>query len=147
MVTSSATTVEEYLAGLPEDRRQAIQTVRDLVLANLPAGFEEGIEYGALSYHVPLERYPKTYNKRPLSYVGLASQKNYITLYLMCVYGDVESTFRERYTKSGKKLDMGKSCLHFKKVEDLALDVIASEIASCSLEEYLALYEASRQRK
>jgi hypothetical protein len=147
MVTSVATTVDEYLAGLPEDRRQSVEKVRELILANLPDGYEEGIEFGALSYHVPLERYPKTYNKRPLSYVALANQKNYITLYLMCVYGDVESKFREEYGKTGKKLDMGKSCLHFKKVDDLALDFIAREIASCSPDEYIARYEAARSRK
>ena len=147
MVGNAATTVEAYLAGLPADRRQAIQTVRDVVLANLPDGFEEGLEFGMLSYHVPLERYPNTYNKKPLGYVALASQKNYMSLYLMCVYGDAESTFRVEYAKSGKKLEMGKSCLRFKKVDDLALDIIAREIASCSVDEFLARYEATRHHR
>jgi hypothetical protein len=152
MVKSNATTVDDYLAELPEDRRTAIQTVRELILANLPEGFEEGMDWGMICYSVPLERYPNTYNKKPLGYVALASQKNNLTLYLMSVYGNADrTTFREEWARTGKKLNMGKSCVHFKKVDDLPLDVVAREIASCSLEEYLARYEAVqatvRQRK
>jgi hypothetical protein len=143
---SDAKTVEEYLASLPEDRRQAIQSVREVVLANLPNGFEEGMDFGMVCYYVPLETYPNTYNKHPLGYVALASQKNYMSLYLMNCYGEGEASFRAEWAKTGKKLDMGKACVRFKKVDDLALDLIGRQIGACTLEAYLARYEAARQR-
>ena len=139
-----AATVEEYLAQLPEDRRAAVEAVRAVILANLPPGFKEGIQYGILGYCIPLERYPTTYNGQPLGYVALASQKNYLSLYLMNVYGPREEPFRAAYAASGKKLDMGKSCVRFKKVEDLALDVIARQIAADSVESFIGYCEAAR---
>ena len=111
---SNATTVEDYLATLPDDRRTAITTVRDLVNEHLPDGYRESMAFGMITWSVPLERLPDTYNGQPLGYIALASQKNYMTLYLMSAYGDEETWFREEYAKSGKKLDMGKSCVRFK---------------------------------
>ena len=138
--------VAEYLASLPDDRRATLTIVRDVILANLPQGFVEGMQYGMLSYMIPLERYPKTYNGQPLCYVGLAAQKRYSSLYLMNVYGEREATFRTAYAASGKKLDMGKSCVRFRKVDDLALDVIGRQIASDTAESFIQYYEAARQR-
>jgi hypothetical protein len=144
---SDAKTVEEYLAGLPEDRRTALRAVREVILANLPSGFEEGMDFGMVGYYVPLETYPNTYNKHPLAYAALASQKNYMSVYLMSCYGVGEAPFRAEWAKTGKKLDMGKSCIRFKKLEDLPLDLIGRQVAASTLDSYLALYEASRQRR
>lgn len=145
MVTSKAKSVEDYLAELPEDRRQAIAAVRKVILKNLPKGYEETMQYGMISYVVPLEKYPDTYNKQALAIASLASQKNYMTLYLMCVYGNTETWFKKRYEASGKKLDMGKSCVHFKKLDDLALDVIGETIARTPLSTFIKQYEESRK--
>jgi hypothetical protein len=148
MAKSSAATVEEYLAELPEDRRAAISEVRDVVLRNLPAGYEERMNWGLISYEIPLERYPRTYNKQPLMYAGLGSQKNYCAVYLMGVYGEGEQArrFKEAFRKAGKKLDMGKSCVRFRSPDDLALDAVGEVIASTTPEQYIAIYERSRQK-
>jgi hypothetical protein len=146
MARSNAKTPAQYIAQLPEDRRDTISEVRDLVLRNLPKGYRESMNWGMLSYEIPLERYPETYNGQPLGYVGLASQKNYITLYLMGAYAvpalaaKLENAFRD----AGKKFDMGKSCLHFRKMEDLEQDVLAEIIAAVPVEKYIEHYEASR---
>ena len=102
--------------------------------------------YGMIGWYVPLERFPDTYNKQPLGLAGLANQKNYMSLYLNTVYGDPETErwFRERFAASGKKLNMGKSCLRFRKVDDLPLDVIAETIARVPIDRYIARYEAAR---
>jgi hypothetical protein len=143
---SDAQSVEAYLAELPEDRREVVQAVRGVILDNLPAGFEEGMQYGMIGYYVPLERYPVTYNGRPLGVAALASQKRHLSLYLMGIYGDDgESTwFRERWARTGKKLDMGKSCVRFKRLDDLALDVVGEAIARTSVDDFIAVYERSR---
>ena len=103
--------------------------------------------WGMISYIIPLEEYPNTYNGAPLGIAALAAQKNYNSLYLMSVYGDpkTEKWFKDRYARSGKKLDMGKSCVHFKKAEDLPLDLIAEAIARVSKEEYIEKYEQVRK--
>ena len=149
MVKSTAKTVEDYLNTLPEDRREAISKVRQVVLKNLPEGYVETMNWGMISYEIPLERYPDTYNKQPLGIAGLASQKNNMTLYLMSVYSDPKTTnwFQEQFKASGKKLDMGKSCVHFKKIDDLPLEVIAETIRRCTVEEYIKRYEQSRKKK
>ena len=146
MATSTATTTDEYIDSLPDERRAAVAAVRDVVRRNLPHGFEEGMQYGMIGWYVPLERFPDTYNGQPLGLVGLASQKNYISLYLNSVYGDpkTEAWFKERYAASGKKLNMGKSCLRFRHVEDLPLDVIGETIARVGLDDYVAHYEDAR---
>jgi hypothetical protein len=144
---SKAKTVKEYLAGLPEERRAAIQAVRQVVLKNLDKGYEEGMTYGMIGYYVPHKVYPPGYHcdpKQPLPFAGLASQKNHMAVYLMCIYGGTEheSWFRKEWAKTGKKLDMGKSCIRFKKLEDLSLDVIGKTIARVPLKKYIAHYES-----
>jgi Domain of unknown function (DU1801) len=143
---STPTTPDEYIASLPADRREALTEVRRVINASLPDGFEEGMLYGIVSWYVPLERYPDTYNKQPLSLAGLASRKNYMTLYLNNVYGnrEIERWFKQRWSDSGKKLDMGKSCVYFKKLDDLALDVVAEAIARDPVDRFVAYYEEAR---
>jgi len=145
-VKSTATTVEDYLQSLPDDRRAVVATVGDVIVANLPPGFEEGMQFGMISYHVPLERYPDTYNGQPLGIVALASQKNYMALYLMGVYGDAAQArwFKERWQSTGKRLDMGKSCVRFKSLADVPLDVIGETVARTSVPDFIASYEANR---
>lgn len=145
---SSAPTVKKYLEELPEDRRAVVEAVREMVLHNLPEGYAETMRWGMISYELPLERYPKTYNGQPLAYVGLASQKNNCALYLTCVYQDPEqeARLREGFRKAGKKLDLGKSCLRFKKLDDLPMNVLAELVASTPPEHFIARYEASRER-
>lgn len=132
---------DEYIASLPDDRREAMTTLRALIKKHLPKGYEEAMQYGMLSYYIPLSRYPNTYNGQALVYVALASQKHYMSLYLMSVYGEQESDFREKYKATGKKLDMGKSCLRFKSLDDLPLELIAETIAAVTPERYIAYYE------
>lgn len=140
MGKSEAVTVEEYLNELPAERRTVVAAVRQLILDNLPAGYQETISWGMIGYGIPLARYPKTYNGQPLSYIALASHKSYISLYLMSVYGDPqqEAWLKDAFAAAGKKLDMGKSCLHFRKLDDLPLDVIAEVVASTSPDQYIA---------
>ena len=146
MVQSKAASVSQYLAELPAERRAVVAKVRDLVNAHMPAGYVEAMAFGMIGWGVPLSRYPETYNKQPLGYVALAAQKNNYSLYLMGVYGvaEQEKKLRAAASAQGKKLDMGKSCLRFKKAEDLPLDAIGELIASMSVEDYIAVYEANR---
>ncbi len=139
---SKASTVEEYLAGLPEDRRAAIQAVRKVILKNLPKGYEEVLQYGMLGYVVPLKVFPSGYLNRknePLPYICLASQKNYMSIYMMSVYGDAEAEFRKEYKATGKRLDMGKCCVRFRKLEDLPLDVIGKAIARYPMKKWIEI--------
>jgi hypothetical protein len=146
MVRSNAATVEQYLAELDPERRQEMSAVRDVVLANLPQGYQESMNWGMISYEIPLERYPDTYNRQPLVYAALASQKNYMSLYLMGLYGDParEQSFEERYRATGKRYDVGKSCVRFRRLDDLPLDLIGEVIASTSVDDHIAHYEAAR---
>lgn len=148
MAASAAKTVEAYLDELPPERRAVIATVRDLVNAHMPEGYRESIAFGMIGWGVPLSRYPNTYNKQPLAYVSLAAQKNKYSLYLMGVYADSEQerALRAAASAQGKKLDMGKSCLRFAKPDDLPLDTIGELIAAMSVDDYIALYEASRAK-
>ena len=148
MVSSKAATPEDYIAELPAERAALVAHVRDLVNANLPAGYREGMGYGMIGWVLPLETYPDTYNGKPLVYAGLAAQKNHTALYLNCVYASEERTERLRaaYAAAGKKLDMGKSCIRFKRREDLAEDVLAETIRSVPVEAFIAEYEAARSR-
>ena len=145
---SDAATVEEYLAGLPEDRREALEAVRGVVLENLPEGYEECISSGMISYVVPLSRYPDTYNGQPLALASLASQKRHMALYLNNVYSDPETRewFVAAYAATGKRLDMGKSCVRFRRLDDFPLDVVAQAIARTSVDAFLSLYEAARSK-
>jgi hypothetical protein len=146
MFQGKAQSPEELIAGLPPDRAKAISKVRDVILANLPPGYVESMQYGMIGYGIPLERYPDTYNGQPLGYAALANQKNHMSLYLMSVYGNAEEErwFKQRYAQSGKKLDMGKACLRFKRLDDLPLDLIGETIARTPVERYIAGYEKTR---
>lgn len=149
MVSSKAQTVAAYLDELPPERRREIEKVRDALNAVMPDGYREGMGYGMMGWVVPLETYPDTYNGQPLAYAGLAAQKNSNSLYLTCAYASPERTqrLRDEAAAAGKKLDMGKSCIRFKKADDLPLDAIAREIASTTPEEFIALYEKARTRR
>ncbi len=145
MVRSEAKTVKQYLEELPQDRRGDIETVRTVILDNLPHGYDEVMRWGMISYEVPLQRYPDTYNGQPLQYAALAAQKTYNALYLTNVaFTGGEERFRERYERSGKHLDMGKSCLRYKSADDVALDVIGETIAATPVDAYLSAYEKAR---
>lgn len=148
MAKSNAMSVSDYLSELPDDRRAVVSAVRDVVLKNLPAGYVETMNWGMISYEIPLEIYPDTYNGRPLSYAALAAQKNHYALYLSSVYQDPkrEETLKRGFAAAGKKLDMGKSCLRFRKLADLPLDVIATIIADCLPEQFIEAYESVRRR-
>lgn len=151
---SKATTVDQYLAALPEDRRAALEAVRKVILKNLDKDYEEGMQYGMIGYYVPHRVYPAGYHcdpKQPLPMAGLASQKGHMSLYMMCLYmADASETtnglktwFDEAWKKSGKKLDMGKACIRFKRVEDLALDVIGETFRRVTAKKYIATMEAA----
>ena len=148
MVSSAATTVEAYLAELPPERRAVVTKVRALVNAHLPDGYVEGMNWGMISWEIPLSRYPATYNKQPLGYAALAAQKNHYALYLMGVYADSRSEhdLRAAYAAAGLKLDMGKCCLRFRRLDALLQPAVAAAIASTPLETHIARYEASRVR-
>ncbi len=144
---SKAKTVGEYLAALPPDRRDAVQAVRQVILKNLDTGYEEGMKSGMIAYYVPHRLYPAGYHcdpKQPLPFAGLASQKNYMSVYLMSVYCDTKHMewFRREWAKSGKKLDMGKCCIRFRKIEDIPLAVIGQAIARAPVKGYIGLYES-----
>ena len=145
---SKAKTVAEYLAQLPEERRATIAAVRTHVLRHLPKGYEETMSAGMIAYVIPLARFPETYNGQPLWYAALASEKSYCSLHLMRAYGDPRQTamLQQAFTRAGKKLDMGKACVHFNEVEDLELDVIGKIVASTTPDQYIAIYEKSRRR-
>ena len=145
MVSSKATTVAAYLDELPPERRAEIETVRDAINAVMPAGYREGMGYGMIEWFIPLEDYPVTYNGQPLGYAALAAQKNAFSLYLNCLYATPGAADRFRAAwAGGRKLDMGKSCIRFKRASDLDLDLIRTEIASAAPSDLIAAYEASR---
>ena len=142
-------TVRDYLNALPADRRAAIETVRTVILANLDRDYEEGIQYGMLGYYVPHRIYPAGYHcdpKQPLPFAALASQKNYMSLYLMSVYGDeaLARAFRQAWEKTGKKLDMGKACIRFTSAEHVALDVVGDTIRKIPAKRWVEICEAAR---
>ena len=147
---SKATTVEQYLKELPEDRRAALSAIRSMILKNLDKDFEEGMQYGMIGYFVPHRIFPDGYHcdpKQPLPFVSVASQKNHMAVYLMCIYMDKsEEQFRKAWQKTGKKLDMGKSCIRFKKLEDVALDVIADVIRNITAKGFVARYQEELQK-
>ena len=145
-VRSSAATPDEYISQLEPGRAAVIGQVRDLINRAMPDGYVEGMGWGMITWSVPLERYPDTYNGEPLAYAALAAQKNYNSLYLNCVYTSRERTeaFKAAFAAAGKKLDMGKSCIRFQRAEDLAEDVIAAEIAAVTPDQFIRIYETAR---
>ena len=148
LASSKAGTVEEYLKELPEDRREVVSKVRDAILENLPKGYQERMSWGMISYEVPLERYPDTYNDQPLMYMALAAQKNHYAVYSSGIHMDPsgESWVRSEFEKAGKKLDMGKSCIRFKKLENLPLHVVEELAAGQGVDEFIRLYEEGRKK-
>jgi len=143
---SGPQTVSDYLASVPGDRRAAMQAVRDVILKNLDKDYEEGMSHGMIGYYVPHRVFPAGYHcdpSQPLPFACIASQKNHMSLYLMCVYGHKqnEAWFRKAWQASGKKLDMGKSCIRFRKLDDLALDVIGQAIARTPARKYIEQYK------
>lgn len=160
---SKAKTVQEYLASLPADRRAALETVRAAILKNLDKDIEERMSYGMIGYAVPHRVYAAGYHcdpSMPLPFAGLASQKGHMSLYLMSVYCDCfepkqgdgalsranehAKWFRDAWAKTGKELDMGKACIRFKRIEDVALDVVGEAIRRVSARMFIDAYEASR---
>lgn len=148
MASSSATSVEQYLAELPEERADVVAHVRDLVNASLPDGYVEGMAYGMITWAVPLEVYPDTYNRKPLAYVSLAAQKSYYALYLMAAYAGSEqdARLREQWAQRGTKLDMGRSCLRFRRLADLHEDLVAEVVASIPVDDFIALAKQAHER-
>jgi hypothetical protein len=145
---SDASLVEQYLDELPADRREAISAIRDVINENLPEGFAEMMTFGMIGWGVPLEDYPDTYNGRPLGIAALASQKNYMVLYLMSVYADeqLEEWFRAQYAERGLRLDMGRSCVRFTRLDQVPLDVVGEVVRRVPKDEFIARYEESRAR-
>lgn len=145
---SDATTIDEYLDALPDDRREALEVVRATILDNLPEGFEETMNWGMITYEVPLERYPETYNGQPLMLAALASQKRHMAVYLSGIYADevTREEFEESYRATGKRFDVGKSCVRFRHVDDLPLDVIGEAVRKLSVDDFVEVYEAGRSR-
>jgi hypothetical protein len=141
-------TVAQYLASLPDDRRAELERVRRVVGERMPQGYEEGVGFGMICWSVPLTVYPETYNKQPLLYVALAAQKNYLSLYLMRPYGDAAQLqrLREAFAAEGKKLDMGKSCIRFKRADDLALDAIGEIVASTPMPRWIEIAKSARRK-
>jgi uncharacterized protein YdhG (YjbR/CyaY superfamily) len=144
---SKATTVEAYIAELPEDRKKAIAKLRSVIKKNLPKGFKEVMGYGMMGYSVPHSLYPAGYHcnpKDPLPFIGLASQKNFIAVYHMGIYADPKllKWFTDAHAKaSAKKLDMGKSCMRYKKPEDIPYELIGELASKITVDEWIEKYE------
>lgn len=144
---SDAKSVEEYIAALPAARHDVIAELREVILERLPDGYEEAMNWGMITYQVPLATYPDTYNGKPLMYAALASQKNHFAVYLTGIYQDEgrREEFLAAYAETGKRLDMGKSCVRFRKVEDVPFDVIGDAIAAVPVEEFVTVAEETRR--
>jgi hypothetical protein len=147
---SKATTIAAYLKELPPERRKAITAVYRAMKKRIPKGYVESMQYGLPGWEVPLKRYPQGYLNRKdiaIPFAGFASQKNHMAIYLMCVEGGKsEKWIRDEYKKRGMKLDMGKSCIRFKKLEDVALDVIGEAVSGPSVDDFIKVYEKSRKK-
>ena len=146
---SEAQTVEEYLSELPPERRQVIEKVRQTILDSLPEGYEEVMNWGMITYQVHLEVYPDTYNKKPLMYAALANQKNHMAVYLTGIYMDEElnQDFEDKYLATGKRYDVGKSCVRFRKLDDLPLELIGESIQAIRMEEFIERTKGLSARK
>lgn len=146
---SEAKTVEEYLTELPQEREEALRAVRGVILDNLPEGYEETMNWGMITYQVPLEIYPDTYNGKPLMYAALTSKKKHMALYLTGIYTDeaAREEFEAAYKATGKRFDAGKSCVRFRKLEDLPLPLIGESIAAYDVETFVEQSQAARSRR
>ena len=149
MAEIDAKNPSEFLKSLPEDRRKALSAVRRVILDNLGDGFEETARWGGISYEVPLSVLSDTYNGQPLMLAGLMNGKNGMSLHLLCAYADekLDQRFRKEYLATGKRLDMGKGCVRFRKLDDLPLDVVGRTIASVSLSKYVECYREAREKR
>ncbi len=141
-------TVAQYLALLPPDRRDAIEAVRAAINARLPKGYEEGIQYGMVGWYVPHSVYPAGYHcdpQQPVPFAAVASQKNHLSIYLMSIYGDAKHKgwFEKEWKKTGLKLDMGKACIRFKKIEDVPLGLLGEAVARVPVAEFIKVYESA----
>lgn len=149
---STSKTVEEYLDSLPQDRTEPVTKLRNTILENLPDGFTEEMSYGMIGYVVPLNKYPDGYHcnpKLPLPFINLASQKNFIALYHMGIYAQPEllAWFTSEYPNySKRKLDMGKSCIRFKRFDDIPYELIGELVRKMSAEEWISIYEKNLKR-
>ena len=145
---SKAETVAAYLDELAPDRRAALETVREMILSNLPTGYEEAMNWGMITYQLPLAMYPDTYNGQPLMVAALASQKRHMAVYLTGIYADevARQKFVKSYKATGKCLDMGAACVRFRKLDDLPLELIGKSIAALSPQRFIQVYEQSRTR-
>lgn len=140
---SDAMTVADYLAELPAERRADLEVVRQTILEHLPEGLVETMAWGMISYVVPLEVFPDTYNSEPLVHTALANQKQHMSVYLNAIYGDerVRKNFEEAYRATGKRYDVGKSCVRFRRLDDLPLDVVGEAVGSTSVKDLIAQHE------
>jgi hypothetical protein len=145
---SSVKTPAQYIASLPADRAKTIATVRALVNKHIPRGYDECLVWGTIGWTIPLSRYPNTYNQQPICYVALSSQKNYCVLYLFGPFRSASQLdqLKAAFKAAGKKLDMGKCCVHFESPDDLPLEAIGKLIAAISSEKWIEMYEQSRLR-
>ncbi len=143
---STAKTVDDYLAELPGDRLDALTQLRETILENLPPGYEEAMNWGMITYQVPLETYPDTYNGEPLMYAALASQKNHFAVYLSGIYQDdgKRDAFMKAYKDTGKRLDVGQSCVRFRKLDDVPFEVIGDAIAAIPVDEFVEVAKRVR---
>jgi hypothetical protein len=146
MVSSLATTVSDYLDELPARQREMVRAIRDVVRANIPAGYEEGMLYGGIAWMIPLSRYPETYNGQPLAPVVVIAQKHHVGLYLSVPYGDPSELawLEGAWAAAGHRLDMGKACVRMRKMADVPLKVIGRFVARTSPRRFIALYESTR---
>jgi hypothetical protein len=149
VVQSKAVTVSQYLSELPPARADVVSTVRDLVNEHLPPGFDETMRWGMISWDVPLERYPDTYNGQPLNCVGLAAQKQHTSLYLGCTYieQEGEESLRAAYAAAGVKLDFGTSCLRFKSLDRFLPEAVIPILERSSVDALIGSYEAARGKR
>jgi hypothetical protein len=146
---SKAQTVSQYLREISDSQRDSMKRARAVIKKNLNEGFVETINWGMISYEVPIAAYPETYNKQPLLFAGLAAQKNNISLYLMCIYQEpsLMETLKDEFKKIGKKPNMGKSCIRFKSVDDVPIDAIGKIIKKITLKQFIRRYEGVKGKK
>ncbi|MFI4881976.1 MAG: DUF1801 domain-containing protein, partial [Phycisphaerales bacterium JB064] len=149
MAHAKAATIEQYMAALPEDRRQAVDAIRAVINKNIDKAFEHGMQYGMPAWYVPHSIYPAGYHcdpKQPLPFASVASQKGHIGIYIFCIYQDeaLRDWFIDAWKTSGKRLDMGKSCIRVKKLDDVPLDVLGKLFKKVKAKDFVAAYEQLR---
>lgn len=138
--------IKQYLQSIPGERHNLVRTLRTLILDNMPEGLVEQFDFGMLTYVIPLEEYPNTYNKKPLMHCALANQKNYVSLYLMGIYGkpELKAAFEQDYRATGKRYDVGASCVRFCSLDDVPGEVLGSAIAAVSKADLVAMHDGMK---